>query len=287
MKLNLLPTYVSKEKAVRSAVFLSIILAAAGVGAAVFMITKSDDEVKTSADRMAAALPQAQAAVAKAKEADVIIQSARVLILNTNLAQAMDKHNHDYIDTYDKVRPYIPSFFRVTSMSAAPSGENTTVSLTGVIQTQQQYADLMLALLRIPGASTVSRQGYQIVEKVVPPLTEGSQNSIPIEPGAAPVPDDLFDRMNYLMNQPRTEGFLNQGNFGQDIPNATYGAMPDWSVITVSVVIPGNISTPNPRGTLATVGAGGGAPGGQVPGPAAGGGFVPPAAPGRGPQDID
>lgn len=285
MKLNLLPTYVGKEKAVRSAIFLSLILAAAGVGAAVFMITKSEDEKKKSEERMATALPQAQAAVAKAKEADGIISSARVLILNSNLAAAMDKHNYDYIDTYDKVRPYIPSFFRVTSMSAAPGGESTTVQLTGVIQTQQQYADLMLALLRIPGATTVSRQGYQIVEKVVPALTEGSQNSIPIEPGAAPVPDDRFDQLNYYMNQPRTSGFQGVGGFGSGATNQAYGAMPNWSLITVSVVIPGNIQTPNPEATLRTVTSGGNAPVGQVPGPMGAGAGA--DIPGRGPQSIE
>ncbi|HRK21951.1 MAG TPA: hypothetical protein PLX06_09085, partial [Fimbriimonadaceae bacterium] len=63
MKLNLLPTYVGKEKAVRSAIFLSFILAAAGVGAAVFMITSSEAEVTKSKQRMDDALPQAQAAV--------------------------------------------------------------------------------------------------------------------------------------------------------------------------------------------------------------------------------
>jgi len=284
MKLNLLPTYVGKEKAVRSAIFLSFILAAAGVGAAVFMITSSEAEVTKSKQRMDDALPQAQAAVAEAKKADVIIQGARVLILNSNLAQAMDDHNYKYVDTYDKVRPYIPSYLRVTNMTAAPAGENTVVTLTGVLQTQQQYADTMLALLRIPGAISVSRGGYNIVEKVVPGLSEGSQNSIPIEPGAAPVPDDPLARMEYLMNQPRTQGFLDVGGFGTDVPNQTYGAMPNWSVVTFSVVFPGNIQTPNPRATLATVGAAGAPAGGGAPG---GGGPPAPAVPAGAGADDD
>lgn len=276
MKLNLLPTYVGKEKAVRSAIFLSFILAAAGVGAAVFMITKSSAALKESEAYIAEQEPRQQAAVAEAKKADQVIQSARVLILNTNLAQAMDKHNYAYVDTFDKVLPYIPSFFRVTQMTASPAGEQTVVTLNGVLQTQQQYADLMLALLRIPGATTVSRQGFQIVEKVVPGLTEGSQNSIPIEPGQAPYPDDPLERMEYLMNLPRTEGFQDVGGFGSDVPNQTYGAMPGWSLVQVSVVLPGNIQTPNPNATIMTIGqAGGGAPAGGVPGPG-GGGAVPP-----------
>src|SRR5690242_5602043 len=122
MKLNLLPTYVGKEKAAKSAIFLSIILAAAGIAASVFLITSSRDAKNQSAQRIVDSTPKAQQAVAVSKSADDVIKNASVLILNTNLAEAMDKHNTVYPDLYDNVRRYIPSFFRVTAMSAAPAG---------------------------------------------------------------------------------------------------------------------------------------------------------------------
>src|SRR2546430_13626538 len=51
-------------------------------------------------------------------------------------------------------------FFRINSITATPNDANTvTVTMNGVIHTAQEYADLMLALLRIPGAQAVSRSG--------------------------------------------------------------------------------------------------------------------------------
>ena len=277
MKLNLLPTYVGKERAARSAILLSLVLAVIGIGASVFMITSSREARRKAEEDMVSWQARAAAAVAESKKADLIVQNARVLILNTNLATAMNTHNFDYVDLYSTVRKYIPGFFRLTSMSAQPAGTDSVVTLQGVIQTQQQYADLMLALLRIPGAKSVTRSGYQIVEQIVPNLTEGSQNGRPILRGSAPIPDDPLERMDYLMNQPRRTGFLNQGGFGQDNPTQAKGAMPDWSSITVSVVVPKNIQTPNPRATLASIGsATGNAP--AQGGPAGG----PPIGPGPG-----
>src|SRR5688572_31104310 len=154
MKLNLLPTYVGKERAARSAILMSCIFALAGIGAAIFMITSSREARRKAEEDMVSWQARAAAAVAESKKADLIVQNARVLILNTNLATAMNKHNFDYVDLYNTVRRYIPGFFRLTSMSAQPAGEDSVVTLQGVIQTQQQYADLMLALLRIPGAKS-------------------------------------------------------------------------------------------------------------------------------------
>jgi hypothetical protein len=278
MKLNLLPTYVGKERAARSAILLSVVLAAIGIGASVFMIISSREARRQSADRVIQIGPQAAQAVAESKKADLIIQNARVLILNTNLASAMDKHNYDYVDLYDQVRRYIPSFFRVTSMSATPAAETSVVTLTGTLQTQQQYADLMLALLRIPGATSVSRSNYQIVEKVVPPLVEGSQAGTPIERGQAPLPDDPLERMERYMSQTGTEGFLGVNNFGQADPTVRKGAMPNWSEVTVSVVVPKNIQTPNPRATLQGIGSAPGQGGAPAAGRPAGGGPAPAAA---------
>jgi hypothetical protein len=290
MKLNLLPTYVGKEKAVKSAVFLSVIIAAAGIGAAAFMIISSRDAVKTAKEAAVDAQAAASRAVAESKKGDLILANARVLILNTNLAEAMNKHNSAYPNLYNTVRRYIPSYFRLTSMSATPAGEQAVVTLQGVIQTQQQYADLMLALLRIPGASSVTRSGYNPVDKFVPSLSEGFQRAVPIRPDEEPVPDDPLARMDQLIAQGRVDRYLGVGGFGDDNANVAKGAMPDWSAITVSVVVPGNIQTPNPRATLATVGAapapgtGGGGTGTQpAGGPPTGAGGPPPGAGGPGP----
>lgn len=292
MKLNLLPTYVGKEKAVRSAIFLSVIVAAVGIGAGVILITSSRKATRDARQQLEDSKAGAYAAAAEAKKADAIVQNARVLIGNTKLAEAMKAHNSDYIDLYDQVRRYIPSYFRVISMSATPNGANATVTLTGVLQTQQQYADMRLALLRIPGATTVSAQDYQIVEKVIPPLSEGYQNGLPVDANAAPMPDDQLDRMAYLMNQPRTEGFLNQGGFGVEDPTTAKGAMPEWSQVTFQVVVPKNLNTPDPQATLAAIGqaagqtGGGTVPAGGPPGPGGPGGFTPPVPGAGGPAGV-
>ena len=120
MKLNLLPTYVSKEKSARAAWFLSIVIAAASIVAAVFMRVTSQnqlDTAKEAANQYTAAHAQA---IAASRDADAIIAQARQIIVNIDLAQAMMQHNAVYPDLYDKVQSYIPSFFRVTSMSAVP-----------------------------------------------------------------------------------------------------------------------------------------------------------------------
>lgn len=270
MKLNLLPTYVSKEKQAKTGVILGLLIGVVGVAAAVGLIFISRSERDRSYTEMTELEPQHAQVVALAKSADTIIEKARPIILNINLAQAMNAHNTVYPDLYDEVRRYIPSFFRVTSMAATPSSaEVATVTLTGVLQTQQQYADLMLALLRIPGATSVTREGYQIVSPQVPPLTETDQNGRPLRPGEAPIPTDPQERLDYFIAQGTLSGFEAVGGFGTE--PGRRGAMPLWSEITVSVVIPRAIMTPNPRATLSSGGGGGGGNRPNNPAPSTGG----------------
>src|SRR5690242_233518 len=129
MKLNLLPTYVSKEKQSKAAWVIAILVVIVAIGLSLAMITmsaKSLSDAKAAADELR---PQADAVVALANQADTIIAAAAPIITNTNLAQTMIKHNGDYPHLYDTVRPWVPSFFRVTSMSATPNGPtSTTVS---------------------------------------------------------------------------------------------------------------------------------------------------------------
>ncbi len=252
MKLNLLPTYVSKEKQGRFAVVGAVLIAVAGLAIMLFLTRTSREAVQVQQDRINAARNDAQLAVAKSKEADTVMNDARGLILNMTLAQAMDDHNKVYPDLFDDVRKYIPNFYRISSLQAVPNGpDSCTVTMTGYLKSFQEYADLMVALLRIPGATAVSRSGYQLADPVVPALVPEDQTGRKIKPGEARVPDNAQDRLDLQIAQARVNGFLNQGGFGTTDRPVVRGAMPDYSTVTVAVVLTGrNIQTPDPRASL-------------------------------------
>jgi hypothetical protein len=257
MKLNLLPTYVSKEKQSKAAWVISILIVLVAVAASLIMITTSNKALADAKAEADAIKPKADEAVAIANQADVIIAKAAPIITNTNLAQTMLKHNTVYPDLYDTIRPYVPSFFRVTTMAATPNGpDSTTVALTGVLKSYQQYADLMVALLRIPDAATVSRTGFQNIDPIIPAITAADQVGRPHRPGEAPIPDDPLQRLAQKQASGSVQGFSNQGNFGSPDHTISRGAMPGYSLVTVSVVIRKNIQTPVPKSTLATIKAG-------------------------------
>lgn len=276
MKLNLLPSSVSKGKQTQTAIVMSALIAVLGIIGAVGMISASRNARADAIREAELARPRAELAFSTSKYADEVISQARVILININLAEAMKNHNTVYPDLYDEVRRYIPAFYRVTSMQAAPGGaETTVVTLNGVLATFQQYADLMLALYRIPGAQTVARAGYQNTSPFIPGLTPIDQTGRPIEPGQAPIPDDPLARLDYYIARGSVSGFTGTGGFGT--APGTRGAMPGESAVTVSVVIQRNIQTPNPRATLAAIGT-------AAP-PPTGGGFpnAPPAAGNAGP----
>ncbi len=278
MKLNLLPTYVSKEKSAKTALVFSVLVAAVAILGAVWMRVSSRQSLDDARAEASQHEQNAALAVRTSKEADAIIASARGIIVNMDLAQAMTKHNSAYSNLYDEVRRYVPSFFRVMSMTAQPSSaESCTVTLRGVLQSYQEYADVMLALLRIPGAMAVSRNGYQITDKHIPSLNEFDQTGRPIDPGQGNIPDSPVERLNYFLSQGRQDGFSGAGGFGTDSLDPR-SAMPNWSEITLTVALQRNIQTPDPRATLAAantggapVPAGGGIPA-PTPAPAPGGG---------------
>lgn len=259
MKLNLLPTYVSREKQIRNAVLLSLALAALGIGASAWMIKKSQDDLRAARARVVSLQPQAAEAVAISKNADVIVGQSAQLMSNIQLANAMLMHSDVYPNLYNDVKLYIPGFFRATSLNAASGGANaTTVTMQGVIRTFQQYADMNLALLRMPGANTVSRQGYQIRDMFVPPLTREDQVGRPIRPGEPRLPDEPLDRLDVLIANARDDGFVGAGGFGTiSEPPFTRGAMPDWSTVTFQINLNRDIQVPDPRGSILG-GAGGG-----------------------------
>ncbi len=256
MKLNLLPTHVSKAGQARSALLLSFLLMAGLVGASVWMITSSKKELNELKTQAAELKPKADQAVAISKQADDIIKQAGGIILNQKLAESMLGHNTVYPDLYDEVLKYIPSYYRVTSVSAVPaSAQGCTLNITGVLQNYQQYADLMLAMLRIPNALAVNRQGYQHNDFYVPALTSDSQSGRPIELGAAPIPDNPQDRLRYYESQGRLDGFLGVGGFGSTQQPVVRGAMPKWSQVTISVAMARDLQTPDPKGTLSQAAA--------------------------------
>lgn len=277
MKLNLLPTYVSKEKSAKSAVIVMVLLILAGVVLAALMVLTSGSALAKAKQEATDLEPAAKRAVDTSARADAVIASAQTILRNIALADSMNKHNATYVRLYDEIMPYIPSYFRITSMSAAPvDGTTATLDLTGVLGTYQQYADLMLALLRIPGAVNVSRSGFTNIDPYIPGLTPEAQTSRPIRPGEQPIPDDPLARLDYFIARGSSEGFTGAGGFGTGTDGAR-GPMPNASQITVRVTLQRNLQTPDPQSTLAAQGSAGamtaGAPVGGAPmgGPPMGG----------------
>jgi len=284
MKLNLLPTTVSKGKQAKSGIVFSAIIAIAGAIVAIYVSTSSSQALAKAKTDYDASVGPAQEAYNKSIEADAILnaETSVGLIRNASLAEAMIKHNDVYPQLYDSLLPYIPSFYRVNSIFATPSGAGTsTITLVGTIKTYQQYADLMLAFSRYPGLTSIGRAGYQKDDEFVPNLTPTDQIGIPHKPSEAPVPEDKFARLSYFESQVQPQGYSGVQNFGSGTDN-TRGAMPEYSLVTVTLNVNKDLRVPLPRETLSAAGggasaaAGGGAPGipagaGGAPGGATGG----------------
>jgi len=255
MKLNLLPSHVSKGKSVQGAIIAALVIFVASLVATGAMIAISNSKLTKATQLASDWETPAKNAVDTSAKADVIIAKATPLIINSNLAMEMQKHNAVYPAFYNRILPYIPSFYRISSLSATPmSADSVTVSMAGVLKTHQQYADLMLALNRIPGVQTVTRSGYQVAYQIVPALSEQDQKGIAVKPGETALPDNPLDRLEALIARGGTTGYVGSGGFGSGQPGFR-GAMPDWSTVRVTVVLPGNLQTPNPRQTLMTVGS--------------------------------
>lgn len=258
MKLNLLPTTVRKGAKSRTAVVVSTLMFLGGIGASVFLVTSSSAALLAAKQAVADERPKADQAVAVANQADTVIATAAGVVRNTELAKAMIAHNDKYPSLYDSVLKYVPSFYRITSISAAAGGEGTsTITLTGTLDSYQQYADLMFALLRFPGAQSISRQGFVGRAKEVPAITVSDQVGRPRLPNELPIPDDPVERLTYFeSNATGDEGYTGTGNFGTGNTDTRF-AGPDSSLVTVTLVVNRDLRVPDVRGTLA--GAGGGA----------------------------
>jgi len=251
MKLNLLPTYVSKEKATRGALLFSILLFVVCVLGAVALYSKGSSDFEESKKPIAELRGKAQKAKATADVADEVMQQSTVLLRNTSLAKAMIEHNQVYPKLYDKIKLYIPSFYRVNSMSAQSMGKDVTaVTLVGVLDTYQQYADLMLALLRMKEVQSVSRSGFNNDSVYVPAPSDIDQTGKPRKASEAPIPDDPARRLDYFLGKGRITGYQAAGGFGSGQPGIR-GPMPNASQVTIQLVIsPYETETPDPRATL-------------------------------------
>jgi hypothetical protein len=216
--------------------------------------------------------------------ADTVISRVTGIDRNLQLTEAMLAHNAKYTDLYREVMMYIPSYYRITNLTATPTGPDTvSVSMSGVMQTHRQYADIIAALYRMPGVQSVSRSNYGIVDPYVPNLTEQDQLGTAIKPGEANLPSDAIERMAELQQRASNaaKGFQGIGAFGtEEMPK---GAMPDWSTVNITMVLGQRaLQVPDPRATLnqsATGGTGNTPPPGFPGGPNApgtGGGGAPP-----------
>jgi hypothetical protein len=297
MKLNLVPTYVSKERQGRTYIFFAVLIAALGIASSVLMILSSQSKLREAKAANERAKPGAQAAVDTSAQADTIISDSALIIKDTNLATEMIKHNDVYPDFYTReIIPYIPPFYRINSLTATPADATTsTVTMVGTLTTYQQYTDLVLALMRIKGAVSVSRAGFSGERFMVPGITPNNQHPKSLKVGQAPEPDDPIERLTYLQSQGTGDpGYTGAGNFGSGNEEQR-GATPTESLVTIVLTIKKNLQTPNPRATLSSGGGGAapagglagggfGSPGGPPPGfggPPSGAGGVPPAV-GRG-----
>ncbi len=277
MKLNLLPQTVSKGRALRSGYLVGALILLVTVilcGLMYFGPRGQLVEAQQNVDNNAA--PAADA-VATGTQKNDVIQTALPVIRNANLAQAMIDHNEVYPELYTTVRGYIPGFFRINSMSAQPVDNTTaTVTLVGTLQTYQQYADLMLALMRWKDVTSVSRTGFTLNLPQVPPLTATDQKGVPHKANEPPLPDSQIARLAYFesMNyQPK--GYLGLNGFGSGAPG-TKGAAPNESLVTIVLTVKRNLQVPDVAATL----HGGGAAGGAATTPVGFGGPGPGGPPG-------
>jgi hypothetical protein len=255
--------------------FVAAIIVVVCIALAFGMIQQGRNQLKEARDKVQPAQQPVAQALGYSAMAQTVIDKVTGIDRNLQLTEAMLAHNSKYPDLYRELMHYIPGYYRVTSLTATPTGPDTvTVTLSGVMQTPKQYADIAASLFRMPGVQSVARSNYADVSPYVPALTETDQNGAMIKPGEQNLPSDPLERMAALQQRASAEqkGFLGIGAYGtEQVPK---GAMPDWSVVNITMVIGQRaLQVPDPRGTLeqgAIAGGGGtgntpagfGAPGG-------------------------
>jgi hypothetical protein len=202
MKLNLLPSHVAKSQGSKGAFFVMILIIAFAGAATFVLINTGRGKLEAARDRADELRPKVAIAMGNSQMADQVIQRVTGIDRNLKLTAAMTEHNTKYVALYQDVMSHIPSFYRINSLAAAPSGpDSCTVQMTGVLKTHKQYADLVAALYRMPGVVSVARNGYNDVSPYVPNLNTGDQIGTPIKPGEANLPSDPDLRMQEMIRR--------------------------------------------------------------------------------------
>lgn len=270
MKLNLLPTTEKKSRQGKTAFVLGALIVLCSIGVAVGITGFWAAKLNTAKNGIPELKEQVAKATATSAQADEVIKRAEDVTRNSMLARAMLDHNDVYPKLYDDLKPYIPPYYRIQSMSAVPMGENLSqVTLVGTLSGYQRYADLMLALMRFKDSLTIARQGYNLNDPLVPPLDPSDQQGKMRRADQGPIPDDQLERLAYFQQQASSapSGYLATGNFGGGTEDVR-GALPDASIVTIVMTVKRDLRVPLAADTLRA--AGGGAAG--VGGPAGPGG---------------
>lgn len=277
MKLNLLPQTVAKRSSAPIFIILAILIVLAASAGSAYMVVQSKADLKAAVDERDGLLAAYSNNAATAAQADVVIQQATNFDRNVKLVEAAAKHNNVYPDLYDSLFPYIPAWYRIQSINAVGSGGQATVTMVGHIDTFQQYADLAIALWRIPDVISVQRAGYAPKLPAVLPLTPDRQTNVSVKAGESPLPDDVQQRIEILKGQAAAvpTGYVGVGGFGTEaVPK---GDTLTSQTVTMTVLLSRNLQVPVPAATLAAAQA---APAGA---PAA----APAAAPGGGQDSVN
>ncbi len=292
MKLNLLPQTVSKGRALRSGYIIGALILVASLIACGLMYFGPQGALREAQTNVDNSAQPAADAVATGAEKDTVISTAAIVIRNANLAQAMLDHNKVYPDLYDEVRTYVPNFYRLTAMSAQPvDGQTATITLQGTLETYQQYADLMLAMMRWKDVTSVSRTGFTLDLPQVPALSASDQKGIPHKLNEPTLPVDQLQRLAfYESNNYQPAGYLGYNGYGTGALG-TKGPTPKESLITLVLTVKKNLQVPDISATLhASGGAAAATPagfGGPPAGPGMGGPMGPPGGfPGGGPPGV-
>jgi hypothetical protein len=161
MKLNLIPKTAAKGAASKT-MFIVALAAVIFSLVAAFMYNQSlQTTLQSWKDDTAQMKVSADEVVRATKEADEIVAKAQIVLTNKALYDQIVASNTAYPDTYDEVKEYIPSFFRVRTFSAQSTGERTsTMTISGYLRSFQQYSDVMIALLRCPSVVQIGRNGF-------------------------------------------------------------------------------------------------------------------------------
>lgn len=229
--------------------FLMLLLVLLNFAAAWVLKTNTSNELAALKEEQTLKEQEADKVRRTAAQADEIISSAKIVLTNTALVGQIESANVAYPDLYDELMDYVPSFFRIRSLTASSSGENATVVIQGYLRTFQQYSDMMIALLRFPGAVSVGRSGFG-------PVAPGDEGPFGYNPDTAdrgPIPGWSAVTFTLVVQ-------------GRDL--RAPDIQPTLRSAAEGVSTPG---VPTPASGSGQGGPGGGRPGSSGPGPSGGG----------------